>query len=263
MDEAAGAEGTCGRGCGANALSSQARAELVRLGCGHVVVVGGPTAVSDAVLGEISAIVGDVVRVAGADRYETSIELMRATRAADASADTVFVATGAGFADALSAGAVSWRLRAPVLLATAEGTLSEAGVSAIKADAGLRRIVLLGGTSVVSDALRSQLGDAYEYERLGGGDRYETSGIIADWSVSHGLGWTLPYVATGRDFADALAGAACAGRQSSCLLLADDSSTMAIARLKENAQAVRSVTILGGTQAVSKSVEDRVLDAIG
>jgi hypothetical protein len=70
-------------------------------------------------------------------------------------------------------------------------------------------------------------------------------------------------VATGRGFADALAGAACAGRQSSCLILADDSSTSALAVLKDNAQGVRSVTILGGTQAVSSSVERQVADAIG
>ena len=244
------------------ALSGQAKEELERLGCKHVLVAGGEAAVSEAVASELVSLVGDVRRMAGADRYETSLALLREVRSTGAPSDTVFVATGTGFADALSAGPVSWKLGAPVVLTGPDGTLPAAAVAAIKADAGIRRIVLLGGTAAVSDAVRGQLGDGYAFERLGGADRYETSLAIARWASSHGLGWTSPSIATGRGFADALAGAAVAGKASSCLLLADDSSTHALAGLKENASAVRGVWILGGAQAVSASVERQVANAL-
>lgn len=239
-------------------LSPQARDVLERLGSRHVVVVGGQSAVSEAALSEARSVSGDAVRVAGTDRYATSLAALRAAREAGSASDTVLVATGTDFADALSAGPLSWKAASPVVLVGPDGTLGADALSAIRSDPRIRRVVLLGGESVVSEAVRSQLGSGYTYVRLGGKDRYQTSTAVASWAATQGLGWANPHVATGADFADALAGAAAAGSRSSCLLLADGASSPTLAELKGHAGEVRSVTLLGGKRALAAEVEDFV-----
>ena len=81
-------------------------AELTRLHPAKIVILGGTGAVIDppsrnALAGYTA---GVVQRLAGADRYATAVAVSKATYG---SADTVFVATGANFPDALAGGAVA------------------------------------------------------------------------------------------------------------------------------------------------------------
>lgn len=78
----------------------QETAELLD-GSVDVTVVGGPAAVSDEVVAAIDARAGIVRRVAGENRYATSVQAARAARDAGAGAAIVHLATGRSFADAL------------------------------------------------------------------------------------------------------------------------------------------------------------------
>jgi putative cell wall-binding protein len=90
---------------------------------------------------------GAVTRIGGADRYITAADLSRASFFPGE--PVVFVATGLGFADALAAAAA---LRSPVLLA--RPTCLPAGVTAELERLNSDNIVVLGGTSAMSDAVR-------------------------------------------------------------------------------------------------------------
>jgi putative cell wall-binding protein len=74
-------------------------------------------------------------------------------------ADTVFVATGGNYPDALAGSAAAARLGAPVLLVTSDAV--PGSVVAELARLSPRSIVVLGGTAAVGEpvlaALRSQL----------------------------------------------------------------------------------------------------------
>lgn len=238
-----------------NSLCDDARDELARLGASHVHIVGGAMAVSENVERQIRAMGIDVDRVAGDDRTATSIALMQAAREAGSSSDTVVIATGWGFADSLSFGPWAFKTATPIILAT-NGTLSPAAVKAIRSDAGIDRVLIAGGTAVVSDEVMSQLGNGYEYQRLSGPDRYHTSMAIANWECSNGLSWRTPALATGRIFPDALAGTALMGSKGSPLLLVADSSLDALGLLVVHKQEVSSAYILGGTAAVGKKPAD-------
>lgn len=85
---------------------------------------------------------------------------------------------------------LGWKTASPILLALPDGTLRSDAAEAIKADAGIKRIVIVGGPSVVSDAIKDRLGDGCTYEHLGGADRYETSVQVAVWSAARGLGFS-------------------------------------------------------------------------
>ena len=127
-------------------------AELTRLQPNRIIVLGGPGAVSDAVLAGLNAMApGGAIRIAGANRYATSAAIASAfwlaTRAA-------FVATGQNFPDALAAASPAARVDAPMLLV-------ESSVPA-PVDAELRRLMpfrlyVLGGSGVVSDGVMTQV----------------------------------------------------------------------------------------------------------
>ena len=239
------------------ALSAESASVLDSLGARDVTVVGGPAAVADAVVGTLGA-----ERAGGADRYATAVEVMLRVREANAGSDTVIVATGSGFADALSVDPWAWRSASPILLALPDGTLRQDAVDAIRADAGIRRVILVGGASAVSEAVRDQLGSSYDYVRLGGADRYETSAKVATWAAAHGLGWSRPYVATGRDFSDALSAAAVCGKTGSVLLLADAPTDLTMGLLREHASEISRVSVAGGEAAVPASVANAIADAL-
>jgi putative cell wall-binding protein len=81
------------------------------------------------------------------------------------------------------------------------------------------RIVILGGTGVVSDSVAAEL-TAFTYgtvTRLSGENRYATAAAIS--AATYAPGVPVVYLATGQDFPDALAGAAAAGAEGAPLLL--------------------------------------------
>ena len=240
-------------------LSPQASAELMRLQVKNVYLMGGTAALSADVERAIEALGINCVRVAGTDRQQTSLEALAAALAAGSAPDTLIVATGLGFADALAAAPWAWASGSPIVLTGADGTLSADAVDAIKGAASVRRVLIVGGTAAVSDAVKTQLGDGLAYERLAGADRYATSVEVATWACAHGLGWKSPGIATGSSFADALSAAAMLGKQGSPLLLASDAATQA---LRSQAAGITSVTIIGGEAALSAGEARAVANAV-
>ena len=195
----------------------------------------------------------------GRHRLGTSLAAYDAARKAGSASDTVVVATGSNYADALAIGPWAWSSASPVLLADATGRLTPEAVERIKSDAAVRRVLLLGGTAVVSDGVREQLGDAYTYARLAGADRYATATEVARWSCENGLTWSTVAVATGTGFADALAAAPTLGKVRAPLLLASDA---AVSLVREKASSIGSLCLLGGTAAVSSAQESALAAAL-
>jgi putative cell wall-binding protein len=101
----------------ASAVPATTEQQLRRLRPAVVYVVGGPGPVSDAVVSRLRTITGgQVVRVAGADRYATAAAV--SDRFFRATTPSVVLATGLTFPDGLGAGAVAGSLDSPLLLAS-------------------------------------------------------------------------------------------------------------------------------------------------
>jgi len=114
-------------------------------------VLGGAAAVSAGVLVALRAYSPSVSRVAGGDRYATSADLAGAFPPSPLPPAVLFVASGAGFADGLSAAPVAALDGTVVLLAPAVGGLPTSVHDVICAlDPHMQ--VVLGGPSSVSDA---------------------------------------------------------------------------------------------------------------
>ncbi len=208
---------------------------------------------SDA-LGSFVPVVLPSDRFAGENRYETAAQV--ALEGFPNGADVVFVATGEEFADALTGAAAAAQLGGPVLL-TAGSALPEESVEALE-ELDPSRVILLGGTNAVAasveDALAGATGAAVE--RIEGPDRYATGAAVAQEAFPDGAG--IVYLATGEDFADALAGASAAAEIGGPVLLTrpgalPPSVADEIGRLDPD-----RVVVLGGTAAITDDVVDEL-----
>lgn len=233
-------------------LSGQAKTQLESLGVKRVHIVGGASAVSQKVLNDLSKTnVSYVYRsVWGNNRQETSLNALKFVNGHGGFNGTVVVATGYNYADALSIGPWCYKTSTPILLANKSGKLSDAQAKAAK-DAGVTNVIIVGGTSAVSDKVISQLGlTKNDAKRLAGNDRYETSKAIAQFELDEGMTMEYVTVATGKNFPDALAGAALCGAKDSVLVLAKDKESVGLSLINADAGVLVGYA-LGGTSAVS------------
>lgn len=237
-----------------NAIPAATAEELRRLQPGRIVVVGGPRAVSAAVTAQLEHFTaGGVQRLWGDDRYRTAAAL---SSAVFDSADTVYVAHGGNFPDALAAVPAAHAADAPLLL------LPRDSVPYVTAEEirrlGARRIVILGGTAVVGAEAERQLRElVQEVVRLNGSDRSSTSAVLS--SSTFPAGAPVVYLATGASYADALAGGPVAALAGGPVLLVRGNCVPAavdreIARLDP-----RRIVVLGGSRALGPGIGDRTV----
>ncbi len=228
--------------------------ELGRLHPAQVVVVGGPSVVSDEVMAAASAAAQvPAVRVSGADRYATAADLSRGAFAPGV--PVAYVATGGNYPDALAAGAAGAQLGGPVLL-TAQGALPAPTLTELER-LQPQRIVAVGGAPVVSSAVLNHLARLTpQVVRLGGANRYETAFMIAR-DLGAPASMRTVGLATGLGFADALAAGPAVAAAGGSLLLVGATATPALAE-----ELVRSdpeqVLVAGLTGAVPAGVVAQV-----
>lgn len=240
-------------------LPQVTRDELARLKPGRIVVLGGPSAVSQRVVDQLAPLTSrPVERVAGADRYATATMLSRATFAPGVAA--AFVATGSAFPDALAAGPAAIKARGPMLL-TYAGSLPAATRDELVRLKPLT-IYLLGGTTAVGEGVRQAIAQATgrPVVRLAGADRYATSVAISKAFFDRP---PSVHLATGRNFPDALAAVPAAGRAGSPLLLVQrDQVPGSIGSELVRLHPPRSY-LVGGTAAIGDAVVGQLNSLLG
>ncbi|WP_165384256.1 cell wall-binding repeat-containing protein [Leucobacter triazinivorans] len=198
-------------------LPAATAAEIERLRPSRIVVIGGTGAVSDAVVAKLEEFSERVDRVSGADRYATSIEIAKAGWANGTASDS-FLVTGAGFPDALAAGAAAGKYEGPVLLVPGDAEKASTPIMSELSRLGTTTVHIVGGTGAVSSGIQSAVGQGRAVVRYAGVDRFDTSARIANGIFPDGTR-TDTYWASGYSFADALAGGALVGAKGSPLLL--------------------------------------------
>jgi len=245
---------------------------LADIGASGVIIVGGENAVSATVATQIEAAGYEVDRVFGADRYATAraiAESVPEEQIGSLEADigrTAILASGQGFADALSGGPVSYAAAFPLLL-TPTATLSPQAQAAIDT-LGISQVLVLGGTSAVSPAVEAQVRAlGVEVRRVGGLDRTATAVAVADLAIGQlSFSTTHANLARGDDFADALSGSANAGEELAPIVLTltpNQLGTATGAFLADNSETLRTIHVFGGTTAVSDSTVNAAEVAAG
>jgi putative cell wall-binding protein len=233
-----------------NELNVDTKNQLERLGVRHVMIVGDESDVSKSVESSLKSAGRVVERIKGTDDIDTSVQLMGKVRSSGSNSNTVVVAASSDYADALSISPWSYESASPIIYAEQDGNLGDAAALAIKKDETVKRVVIVGGKKAVTDSVIQKLGADYEYVRLAGSDRYETSAGVASWATKQGLKWDTAGVATGLNYADALPGGAAMGYKHAPLLLVHGAEDPAVNLIKERNAEIYPCYIFGGSQAV-------------
>jgi putative cell wall-binding protein len=225
-------------------LSAAAAAELERvLAPGGVVYLLGGTAALDPVVEQAVAALGfEAQRLTGPDRFATAASL--ADHAPDP--DTVFIASGRGFADALAAAVPAGAGGHPILL-TEPGGLPP-GVAEVLQRLAPAQAYVVGGPGAVSDAVVAAVADlAGSVERLHGPDRYATAEAVA--AAFYPEAGTVA-VASGDAFPDALTGGPYAAALGAPLLPLPGGGLRAPQRERIERDRPERALVFGGSAAV-------------
>ena len=190
-------------------------------------------------------------RLAGEDRFETAVAISQ--QGYPEGADTVYVASGVLFPDGLAAAPAAASDDAPLLLTRPD--VLPASIAEEIERLSPELVVIVGGEPSVSPAVAAELeGLATEVVRIGGVDRFETSRLIAQYAFE---GSESAFIATGRNFPDALSAGAAAGSMNAPILLVDgkanDADAGTLAELDR--LGARNVYLLGDQASMSNGIE--------
>lgn len=191
--------------------------------------------------------------IEGATRYETAVEVSE--KAFYRGADTVVIATGANWPDALGASALAGVCDAPILLVEPEN-IPDAVVAEI-ARLGATDAFVIGGTSAVSDSVVTDLEGLLSGEvvRLGGIDRFETAQIVASETVAANPEWDgTAFVTTGLNFPDALSASPLAAYAGWPIFLSGEDGVSAETQAAMQDIGVTNLLLLGGAGVVPDTV---------
>ena len=232
--------------------------ELQRLNPAAIVIVGGAGVVGEVVAERMKELVpaATVARYFGTDRYETAASVALNTFGAGG-ASTVYLATGDGYADALAASAAAGSMAAPVLLVSSSDTALSLELSTlIEETLGATRIIIAGGTGVVSSGVQQSaagIPGVTEVVRLGGADRYATAAALNDFAFDDAQD---AFIVSGRDYPDALSAAAAAGAMNAPLHLSNGTCTFTPSLQHLVDSGVQRVAFVGGTGVIRSSVTE-------
>jgi putative cell wall-binding protein len=238
---------------GQGELPASVQTELRRLAPKSVIVVGGPAAVGDTVLTAIASLGTLVVRVAGADRFETS---RKVADFAFPGATGAYVASGLSFPDALSASSAAGSSKRPVILVDGRSPGLDPATKSYVAHRAFSTVTLVGGTTVVPSGMQDELtGMGTSVTRLGGSDRFQTSQVVNAAAYASA---PTAYLATGWSFPDALSGAAAAGAQSAPLFVVQTGCVPRSIGDTLVRMGVTKIVLLGGTAVLTSDVSSIV-----
>ncbi|MHA7138113.1 S8 family serine peptidase [Rossellomorea arthrocnemi] len=155
-------------------------------------------------------------KLIGNTRYSTAVEV---SKQGWDSAPTVFVVNGSAIADGLTATPLASAHDAPILLTTRDRLPSETVAEMDRL--GAKKIVLIGGSSVISHEVKASLmKKGYDVSRIGGRDRYETSLLLAK-ELDKVVDVKDAYVAYGKGEPDALSISAHSGMEKQPIILVE------------------------------------------
>ena len=202
------------------------------------------------------ALSDNVKRIAGDDRYHTSLrvgrELKKVMKVKDFNA--VVVANGDNYADALSGAYLAKVKNAPLILVN-ENNMEQAKKfiydhlnKRSRKWQAKSQVYLLGGERVVPEAMKTELEEYFDIKRIAGSDRFETNlKILKEANVRSGD----LLVCSGVGYADSLAASA-SGKP---IMLVDDMLSDEQKKLIKSLDS-GNVTIIGGYKSVNSNIEN-------
>lgn len=188
-------------------------------------------------------------RVAGNDRYDTSRRLFNEGWT---SSETVILADGLDYPDALSASPLAGKYNAPILLTEKKSLNSQPELVSLLKSKGVKNAYIIGGFNALPGMIDNELKSmGITVKRIGGNDRYETSVMVA-----RELGNVNEVVVTyGLGFADSLSISSVAAIKGMPIILTATNELSNVAKEYIQGNSVIKSYVIGSTGVVSSNVE--------
>ena len=205
----------------------------------------------------------NIERLAGSGRYETAVKI---SQASFKQADTVVLAYGLNYADALAGVSLAKAMNAPILLTNLKTLPAEtlAEIKRLKA----KNVIILGGTGAVGAEVETALiKEGFKTERIAGATRFETATKIA--GKMQKLNDKTPeevYFVYAFNSADALsvsAVAAVKGAPVIYLKTTGDLDDATAAYLRSIKDSVKNAYVIGGEGVISNDMMKKAGNALG
>ena len=200
--------------------------------------------------------IGIVDRLSGLTRYDTMRTIMKT---GFSSADTVVIASGANFPDALGASALAGTNDAPILL-TASDTLSWQTCNEIKR-LNPEKAYIIGGTSAISSGVESSIRSlGVTTERVSGDTRQLTAQAISNKVCASETPDTVIVASSAAPW-DSLSISSYAYAKKYPVLLTESNGKLSSQTIETlRSSGATRVIIVGGTASVAKSVESTLTE---
>lgn len=228
-----------------NNLNKLTEKEINRLEAKNVYIVGGLKSVDEKVVSDLKEKGLNVIRIAGNDRYETSIKLAKELDKNSNLSKVVVVNGEKGLADAVSMGAISAKEEMPILLTNQNDDMKD--IKDLIANKDISKSYVIGGESLfnskeVSNTLPS-------VTKIAGSDRTETNSKVINHFYSKDTLNDL-YIAKNEmnkqdDLVDALSVGVLAGKTESPVVLVGNGLDNSQKELIKNKK-FKNITQIGG-----------------
>ncbi|MGX5682564.1 cell wall-binding repeat-containing protein [Schumannella luteola] len=184
-------------------------------------------------------------RLSGPDRFATAVAIAGQFPASD----TVFIANGLNFPDALGAAPVAALAGSPLLLVTPDSIPASVMGELTRRDPA--HIVIFGGTPSVSTSVETALSTFGDVRRIQGADRFATSIETARFGFPDGA--DIMYVANGLNFPDALSAGPAAASWNAPVVIVNGPASSAPSALRTLIEdlGVEEVRLVGSEASVS------------
>lgn len=194
-----------------------------------------------------------VQRLFGDHRYLTAV---RISEHGWNKSDTVVIATGEDFPDALCATPLAKKYNSPILLVRKDRLDEYIGDEIVRL--GVKNAFLIGGTGVISGNVEKQIKTLVQtVTRIGGRDRFETSALVAEklGTVNEAV------IVTGSNYPDALSIAPVASQKGIPILLSETDLIPSGIINYLSGKTISKYYVIGGPGAIGSGVYDKLKNA--
>ena len=244
-------------------ISDNTLKEIARLNPSNVYILGGNNSVSKSVEGKIKAKLksdAKLIRISGADRYETSVKIADEITGSNRTKGAGFVnGATSKFPDALGAAALLGSKDMPLILTN--GSVLPSGTEGYKKNSNN---YIIGGTNSINIYGLSG-------KRLAGLDRYGTCAAVAnegfkdqlyDYSKSENASkFNAAVIVDGRNYPDALTAISVSKKNNAPILLVNGIVPNTISNYMTKERRDRGY-IVGGANSVTISVQNSILNIL-
>lgn len=239
-----------------DSLPTATRNEIQRLNPIEVYLLGGKQSISDGIENILKKYANKVTRIAGKDRYETSAKV-----AAMSNKKNIVIASGENFSDPLYASSYAYSNNAKILLSSGKTLSRETRDYLLRNKSRIGNVTVVGGGKSISSStvryIQSVTGK--NVGRISGRNRYEGS-----VKVANSMNKSKVFIASGEDFADALAISPLAQKLNAPILLSAKGKldTSVIAFLNNFKNSINDVFIVGGYRTIDNNVYGTVQNVL-